>query len=248
MKIALFGDSHADNFYESSVNNDISWAQILAKKYDLYSFAKGGSSLFFAYKNIIEQHHLFDKIILFITSPGRLYLDPHTYPGLNPSHNHIPSYHVAKSYIKVYEKNRQIKKLYESVCDYFLYVKNDASDNLFHTLMLEKIKKIRSDAILIDVVKFGFQNDTDFQFFDKTPDEIYPNYWDLRHCHFSKEKHIILAELLDKALEHDLNDIDYSELLNVKPSKKFEDYFLHNSNPHPELINFKKHINEINRM
>lgn len=255
MNIAILGDSHAANFYPVSVNDDRSWVQILSQKYDLTSFAQGGSSLFYAYNKFIDCKNDVDKIILFVTTPGRLYIDHDFYPNVDKKHLHISSYDMAKNYADAYKEKFELNKLYESIANYYLYVKNDIADKLFHNLMLEKIKQTRPDTIIVNLQEFSFQNDTDFKFYNtKSPLDVHKNYWDLRHCHLSREKHIILAELLDSVIENNVSSystrssIDCSKLLNVKPSKSFEEYFLSNSYSSPELISFEEHIEKITKI
>ena len=230
MKIAIYGDSHAACIYSRSVNDDISYVEMLYRKYDVTNFGQGGSGLFYSYDRFKETEKDFDKIIFLVTSPGRIYLNPDNYPNLNPNHLHVTGIGQAEWYTELYSNSNENKKIFQTIKDYVLYVQNKKQESIFHELMIEDIKRIRPDAVVIEIIKFAAWNDTDFNFWnmeDWIKLEVYNNFQDARHCHLSKEKHVILYEMLEENIKTG-KDIDYSKLLNVKPSKTFEDYFKSN--------------------
>jgi uncharacterized protein YjaG (DUF416 family) len=165
------------------------------------------------------------------------------YPDLNPKHLHIPSYNMALQYSELYKDNDIFKRLFDSVANYYLYVEYTFASKVFHDLLIEKIRSIRPDAIVIDLNEFSFQNDSDIKFYGiKNSIEHCTTYYDLRHCHLSREKHKILADELDAAIQHQRTSISYDNLLNVSPGKKFDEYFRPMTHPAPSMLTYKEHI------
>ena len=226
MKIAIYGDSPAANVIHRSINDDVSYIEMLYKKYDVTNFGKSGSSLFYSYQQFVDSHKQFDKIIFLATFPGRVYLSTRSSETIDTNYRHISSISHAEAFANIYADSPSNSKIFNAVRDYILYVKNDEQDRVFHNLMLDDIKLKRPDAILIDVTIFSANKDTDFNFWGiKESPQVWINYADIRHCHLSKEKHIILYDMIDDRL-HTNKPIDYSKLLNIKPSKSFEEYFI----------------------
>ena len=223
MKIAIYGDSYVANFFNADLNDDISYVEMLYKKYSIENYGRGGSSLFFSYQQFLNSHRSYDRIIFVATSPGRFYIDAKTNPTLE--RRHIAGIGHVEDAINFYANSPSNLKVFKAIKDYMLYARNDNEVMAFHNLMLNDIKIKRPDVILFDRQQY---EDTDFNFWNKLKDQIvsvYDDYIDVRHCHFSKEKHLIFYNMLEDSLSTG-KEIDYSNLLNVKPSKSFEEYFV----------------------
>lgn len=225
MKIAIYGDSHVANFFDPSLNDDVSYIELLYRKYNLDNYGKGGSSLFFSYQQFLDSHKSYDRVIFVATSPGRFYVDPETNPELE--RRHMASIGHVEDAIRFYANDLNHLTVFKAIRDYMLYAQNNKEVQSFHNLMLADIKLKRPDVILFDRQQY---QDTDFNFWNISNDrvaDVYNDYIDVRHCHLSKEKHLIFYELLEDSLASG-KEIDYSKLLNIKPSKSFEQYFLSN--------------------
>jgi hypothetical protein len=244
MKVAIYGDSHAASIHERSINDDISYVEMLYHKYDLTNFGIGGSSLFYSYNEFLKTEKDFDKIVFLVTSPGRIHLNPINHPTLNLSHLHVTGIGQAEWYTEEYSNSSENKKVFQTIKDYILYVQNNKQESVFHELMIQNIKRLRPDALIIEALEFAFSKDTDFSFWNLTnwlELDIYRNFYDLRHCHLSKEKHIILYEMIEENIKTGKH-IDYNRLMNVKPSKTFEDYFNKNIKVNrPLTVTFEKY-------
>lgn len=226
MKIAIYGDSHVANFFDPSLNNDVSYIELLCRKYNIDNYGKGGSSLFFSYHEFLNSHESYDRVIFVATNPGRFYIDAETNPTLE--RRHMASIGHVEDAIRSFANDINHLTVFKAIRDYMLYAQNNKEVQTFHDLMLADIKLKRPDVILFDRQKY---QDTDFNFWNIHNEQVanvYDDYTDVRHCHLSKEKHLIFYEMLEDSLSTG-DEIDYNKLLNVKPSKSFEQYFLNNN-------------------
>jgi len=159
MKIGIFGDSFAARPINntSGLEDKTFWCDVIADTHEVDNFAKASSNLYWSYKLLNEYHHQFDRIILVVTQFGRLYVP-------NADHEivkHIFSIQQIKNLLKhkrlnetpntVYQSNYSEKDLtiLQTLLDYKLYVEDDNQSALFHELLLEKIKKLIPNIILI---------------------------------------------------------------------------------------------------
>ena len=142
----------------------------------------------------------------------------------------------------MYANSIENKKVFQAIKDYVLYVQNIEQERTFHELMIQNIKRLRPDSLVIETTKFASGKDTDFNFWniDEIAENIFANFQDFRHCHLSKEKHIILYEMIEENIRTG-KDIDYSRLNNVKPSKTFKEYFKRIGTTKVHVVPFEKY-------
>jgi hypothetical protein len=242
MKVGIYGDSHAASIFDRSVNDDISYIEMLYHKYDVKNFGVGGSSLFYSYNEFLKTEKDFDKIVFIATTPGRIYLNPFDHTTIDIAHLHITGIDQADRNIETYSNSIRNKKVFETIKDYVLYVQNIEQERKFHELMLKDIKHQRPDVMLIETNKFAAGKDTDFNFWniDEIASNIFARFQDFRHCHLSKEKHVILYEMIEENIKTG-KDIDYTKLMNVRPSKTFEEYFKIIGKDMVDIIPFEKY-------
>jgi hypothetical protein len=242
MRVGIYGDSHAASIFDRSVNDDISYVEMLYHNYAIKNFGVGGSSLFYSYNEFLKTEKDFDKIVFIATTPGRIYLNPFDHPTIDIAHLHITGVDQADRNIETYSNSNVNKKVFKTIKDYVLYVQNMEQECKYYELMLKDIKQQRPDAMLIETNKFAAGNDTDFNFWniDEIASNIFGNFQDFRHCHLSKEKHVILYEMIEENIRTG-TDIDYSRLNNVKPSKTFEDYFKRIGTTKVNVVPFEKY-------
>ena len=71
MRIGIYGDSYADPMKK---NNTPNWIDVLRSKYtDVKSYGQAASNLFYSVDQFKKTRHLYDKIILLVTDPSRLW-------------------------------------------------------------------------------------------------------------------------------------------------------------------------------
>ena len=54
MKVGIYGDSHAASIFDRTVNDDISYVEMMYHNYDIKNFGVGGSSLFYSYNEFLK--------------------------------------------------------------------------------------------------------------------------------------------------------------------------------------------------
>lgn len=213
MKIGIFGDS----FSNSAINNKhpgylnyLSWSDIISTKFknDVKNFGIAGSSLYYSHNEFLTHHEKFDKIIFMITDWGRIYNSKTKINRLK----HVPGFAMAE-YLKTLIENSNIKVnhddplILDSIINYYIYVQNNNEEILFHKLMIDNIKSIRSDVLLIPCFssKFSMIDDyvmcmNDISMIDMNAAELsWSNVrFDPRHCHMNEENNYIFAnKILD---------------------------------------------------
>lgn len=238
-KLLILGDSFADagpkhyHPYES-------WSQILSRisTFQISNMAVGGSSLYYAWKLFTQYQNDFEKIILVETNSGR-------------KHKIIPAldYNIHKSACHftqaIYNNNLWKKKLDKSSADYvtgiktlealesfYLYVYDYEEYELYHQLLLERIKCIRPDIIVVPAFKNAYQ---DYNVLSDISDLELSHYGlnftdmhsdngrvDLRRCHMSKENNEILAHKMLQWLNGQPVTIDLNDF--KKPTEDINSY------------------------
>lgn len=81
MKIGIFGDSFADDKNGGTpLNRQQSWPSLLSNKFNVVNHSKAGSGVEYSLSKLFDFANRYDKLILIVTSPERLYI--------NPDHHH----------------------------------------------------------------------------------------------------------------------------------------------------------------
>jgi len=80
MNILICGDSFAANYNAAGVLEYPGWPQILSKNHNITNLAQAGCSQYKIYLQIQKaQLSTFDRVIIFHTSPYRIYIKDHPY-------------------------------------------------------------------------------------------------------------------------------------------------------------------------
>lgn len=205
MKVAIFGDSYGEKRLENPTD---SWMDILSQNYTIDNFSVGGSSLYFSYTNFVQNHEKYDKIIFLITNFGRQWLKK------CETIKHISGYATADFWSKQANNDRD-RFLLEALKNYFLYIQDDGFEKTVHDLLVQKIRDIRKDSLLVpcygdslpeptdNCLFYGCQKDWQYFNFEYTNE-----YDDSRHCHLNEMNNIIFAKELLYYLETNNFDID----------------------------------------
>jgi hypothetical protein len=226
MKIAIFGDSFAS--YHSKENTTLSWPQVLGFKYRVNNYAESASSLYFAISKFLEHHAEYDKVIFFITSPGRL--------TLPESSNFVDSHGNAIRHVTFESANRvstaqktgwaypeHTSKMFDAAAEYFKYIQNDNYDEYTHALMINHIKLVRPDALFVDCFKSLFEITKLENAHYKITNDTMSKYVDVRNCHLTKKNNEMLAGAIESWI--DTGYFTYSTNDYVVPIEPFSTYF-----------------------
>jgi hypothetical protein len=230
MKIAIFGDSFGDDYSlwpTPYTGVGPSWVDYLRNQnIEIDNYAAGGSSLFSAYQKFIANYQLYDKIIFIVTHPSRITvpMGNGTIDWFNFSQAEYELKHCAD-----HEKRTILK----AICDYYIYVKNDAYDNLVHKLIIKDISEKHDSVLMLPC----FENSG---IDDKMPlirisevesafwklDEPLPsgdNVYDARKCHMCEENNLILGkEIYNWTMNGNYNLTPENF---KKPTREFTHYF-----------------------
>jgi hypothetical protein len=138
--IGIFGDSFTG--VESWPSYKYHWSRLLASNLgsDLTNYGKPGTSVYYSYKNFVQNYHKHDLNIFLVTEPGR-YIKPVVL--VNNSSVYIPGVTALENL----QKNMHSRDI-DALRGWFL-----ASDDNFNidivTLMLEKVCELDNNCIII---------------------------------------------------------------------------------------------------
>lgn len=199
MKVAVFGDSYADEIMNKNEVNYKSWVELLREKYypDLTCYGMSGSSLYFSYNLFLEHQSKFDKIIFVTTTPGRILIPKYIKFNGNRAHlmYHINSIDTAIQHLDEPKMTEEGALATKAAIEYFKYLHDPVKDKRLYNLMKEHIRKIRSDTIMIETTMNGL---SDISYYEFNPTGYRdPNMWkcrDARMCHLSPRNNEILAD------------------------------------------------------
>lgn len=234
MKIGIYGDSFGAGYaFNVSARGKklleyigMDWTEILAARYSVTNYSAFSSSLVYSVDMIEKTHTEFDKIILLVTHPGRITMGNAS--KLQPT-KHFVNYDYSKLWSDRALQEGWFKEL-TSVLDYYFYIYDDDHVNLTHRSLVNYIKHIRPDALLIPNFSNSFNGilgNTLTDIFDmenKVWDIEYPIFdYDMRKCHLTKENNEILAAHIEQWLRGTPVNINLDKFVKPLLSK---DYYI----------------------
>ena len=246
MKIGIYGDSFGDdNSQWPHRFNDVGpgWTQLLGMTghNSVSNYAEGGASLFYSFNQFKDTHAEHDRIIFMITSPGRLTIEIEDFSNLARSQKHHPNYDQVvrwkKELLRLNPHSHGITQL-TAIENYFLLVKNDEYDQDSHWLMVDAIKKIRPDTVIIPCFHNSIPNLTHKAMCEighmeieylcnntylKLYHKIHSTRVDARKCHMSEENNFIFYRKMLKFLSGEPVHLDINDF--VKPPMKLDHYW-----------------------
>jgi hypothetical protein len=197
MKLGIFGDSFASAI---KFNPSPSWVDILAYEHEVTNHAVDGSNLYHSVEEIKTHHENYDKLILVVTQPGRLKI-----PDWIPVDKIEDKFITGKLDRKIAEKvdNNIVASYAEAGSLYFTYLQNVPYDNYVHNLMLNDIRNLRQDVILIPGFLNSFPNISgcSMHYICAKEHTAWNLDWsaaildfeDIRNCHMTIENNAIFA-------------------------------------------------------
>ncbi len=230
MKIAVFGDSFADDYNlwpDPYVGVGPSWVDYLRNQnIEIDNYSCGGTSLFYSYQKFILKYQEYDKVIFLVTSPGRI-----TVPINDQTEDYYNIASVENKLKDCFDFERKIKLT--AIRDYFIYVKYDVYDNVVHELLIEDILKKHKDTLLIPCFENSKINNqiplfniSHFEAEFWNLEEILPNsseVYDARKCHMSEENNLMLGQEIYNWVKNGNYNLTSEKFKN--PTKEFSHYF-----------------------
>lgn len=243
-KLLIIGDSFADpgprQFHPSP-----SWTTILEKEsgYQVVNKARGGSGLYYAIKCFNDLQENFDKILLTVTNPGRIYVPILGSKFTNQDHSiHHHTQNTFYNEVWKQELDKSDKdyiiglKTLDAISAYYAYVYNFEEQRYYHKLMLDDLKRRRPDIIFVPALFPALPNQTnpvclndisemELKHYGLTYEHIngFDLRTDIRRCHMSVENNRILAEKAKGWLKGDPVQIDVNDF--KKPTEPIDVYF-----------------------
>lgn len=234
MKVAVFGDSYARTFdnYPDSNSMGKAWWEILAETYELDNYGLAGSAAYYSIEQFDQHHSNYDKVIFFMTFPGRVYLQPDKgieTPGY-PSRitNNFNSYDSTASALELLKEIPNYSKLDEkkmqAIMDYFLYVLNFDEEEFKIKLYVDHVKRTRPDALVISSYQLSPIGRYELEHWGKNFDELMSQgYKEIRKCHLSEENNVIFSNMIKKWIV--TGTFAFDKNVFVKPKDSWERYF-----------------------
>ena len=241
--LLILGDSYADPREGLRDYTGKSWTKLLEESndYEVVNKAAGGSSLYYSYTQFNQLCNEFNKIMLVVTHPGRLYCP--IIGGCNcwsSSAHHTSSFWLERNKERIKEKHptniAAIRQL-DAIRDYFLYIQDYSKDQEMDQLMLDDMKRRRPDIVLVPAFKDSWYKPDhptlwldqislmEIQHYNISYDDLRSTsgYVDCRKCHMSEKNNQILYEKSLKWLKGDPVEFDISEF--EKSTEPREKYF-----------------------
>jgi len=199
MKIAVYGDSFADERNIFYPNNNYSWSNCLRNKgYDVTNYGRCASSLMYSYKKFMNTYKEYDKIIFLVTGMARFEVK-----GL-PEFDSYIVYGILDSLSKRENYNDTQREIIQACYMYYKYILDDEKEGLFETLLLKELRNLRPDALFLpcfkdsmnqeeNIIDLNYFSDVDLEYFnlkDRGPE-------DRRYCHMNESNNQMLADKLD---------------------------------------------------
>lgn len=219
MKIAIFGDSFADdriNWKDKWQDVGPSWVDYLRQYHNIDNFSLGGSCLYYSKKKFDSVDlNLYDKIIFMVTESARRYqVIKEDSPDEHKNWNWTSSMARAGQF-------PNDKKYLETIHNFFVYMHNE-SDEYFRRLMIEDIRRKKSNTLIIDYDDIWKISLKEINYWKKRGYEL-KKYEDARKCHMTEENNLIFGKLIQDSIEKIEVVINVDHF--VDPIKNFEHYF-----------------------
>ena len=106
-----------------------------------------GSGMYYSYKKFLEYNKDYQKIIFITTHPGRLWIRNSKNLAVEHTYNLASAEHLLKHETKL---STEDVECLNAVVEYVKYIYNQEEQQDYWKLMLDRIKSIRPDALIID--------------------------------------------------------------------------------------------------
>lgn len=219
--VGVFGDSYADpighGHYHFKELDEMGWPNLLKCKYEVGLHGKTASSVYYSYQKFLEHHHKYDKIVFVVTMTTRWI------KGFNIENRevHLNNYDAVVSILKKSScYSDELRCVFEALKNYYLYLVDDEYCDNMTQLMINHMKQLRPDIILIPVtdnilnnntVSFGnysgaFHLSMPFNGNQNNWGQVYVDFLQKNAeyrliCHLSKEMNEVVAKDVLQALE-----------------------------------------------
>jgi|APCry1669189665_1035243.scaffolds.fasta_scaffold35591_2 hypothetical protein len=208
MNLGIYGCSYTDtSFGHPAYLTPKGWPNLLSINHNVTNYGKGGSSIYYSYNNFIKNHHKHEQNIFCITSPYRW----HSPVVLDKTEYFVNALstieHRKYEFIKQNILTESVQKKLDALYLYYTELQNDVYDQNMSDLMLDRIKILRPDTIMIE---WDYLQQLQSLFYSSLDQISNPRYTIERAlalgeknciCHLSEEINAILAAEVEKSLK-----------------------------------------------
>lgn len=226
MKLAIYGDSYFDpkHGHNDPTLEKYAWVNLLKEHYDVIIFGKVASGVYYSFKKFLDTHSDFDRIIFGATVSARW---GHGF-DVNGKERHFNNLMATKNFLNsnLNQYPDHLIKQIKALNDYYNYLVDLEHTNIMKNLMVDEVKRIRPDAIIMDI-----GHDPIFYYI-----ELQKKYFGISKeypleircvCHFTKE----FNQALYRNVLNKLSTGDWGELeTNVNVLEDFSYYFSNSKN------------------
>lgn len=154
MTIGIFGDSFGDWNTNNGAMIETSWPYLVAQRLEArcVNMAQGGASLYYSYKSFLERAKECETVIFLLTNPGR-YTIPFHFEKALPNRSHINGIGTVEYWLTRKEITREEKEKLTDLRGFYLSLDFEWEHTACN-LLVDEIKKVRPDAILIPCFNF----------------------------------------------------------------------------------------------
>jgi len=145
MKIGVFGDSFAQHPAKNPAH--LQWwqyAQEQGPDVEIDSYGQPGSSLYYTWKQFHNHHNKYDKVIVCLTMPNRLWM-PHLPKDWKAEHVHSLDDYSRRTF----KVNSTAKIMNNALTSYYKYIVNLKEQRDIWRLQVADIKNTRPDALYL---------------------------------------------------------------------------------------------------
>jgi hypothetical protein len=149
-KIGIFGDSFSSKPTPHAVEDSTFWCDIIGQHHDVENFSEPGTSLYWSYNLLRNNYKKFDVIIFVVTGFGRFYV-PHAENETVQHAFSLSQIETLLSRVKTEFHNYSENDItiLKTLRDYKIYAEDDNQSALFHVMLLDRIKKLVPNIILM---------------------------------------------------------------------------------------------------
>jgi hypothetical protein len=153
MTIGIFGDSYGD-WNKGDELKFISWPYILTRQLgtECINLSQGGAAMYYSYKTFLDNHSQCDQVIFLLTNPGR-YTKPVFFENIVPDRRQMNSLFNVEQLLCQKELSINDRQNLEYLKGWYIS-QNFQYDHTACDLLVEKIKNIRPDVVLVPCFEF----------------------------------------------------------------------------------------------
>jgi hypothetical protein len=219
----------------------LGWPELLALKYKVKNFSMGGSGIYYSYDIFKQVHSEFD-IIIFIPSQSTrfsLYC-----PDYGQVRHMVPGFLLGQASREL-ENLRILNRLddykaTEAAIGYVTYILDEKKEDEMKRLMLQEVKRLRPDTIVIPAFPDDRIADSDIVMCEISGRELHmyntslpvlrsmqKPLLDLRKCHMTDENNRMLFHKIMTAIDNQDTSVRLAESDILQPKDPFTKYFVY---------------------